>query len=103
LRETENLLAGPEPETEVWEAYGRRRERAFEQLQSETGLAADHGGERARLRELIEAILERDRLLMVRLELYLARCRKGLSTVPKVQQALRGYFPPQPGALQRQV
>jgi hypothetical protein len=103
LHETENLLASPEPETQMWEDYGRRRQQAFDRMQSEAALAADDGGERARLRELIEAILERDRLLMLRLELYLARCRRGLSSVPKAQQALKGYFPPQPGALQRQV
>jgi hypothetical protein len=103
LHETENLLASPEPESQTWEDYGRRRQQAFERLESETAVAADDNGERARLRELIEAILERDRLLMLRLELYLARCRRGLSTLPRTQQALRGYFPPQPGALQRQV
>jgi len=103
LHETENLLAGPEPETQTWEDYGRRRQQAFERLESETPVAADGTGERARVRELIEAILERDRLLMLRLELYLARCRRGLAAVPKTQQALKGYFPAQAGALQRQV
>jgi hypothetical protein len=103
LRETENLLAGPEPERKCGRLTGAGASGRSSSCRAKRRLAADHGGERARLRELIEAILERDRLLMVRLELYLARCRKGLSTVPKVQQALRGYFPPQPGALQRQV
>jgi hypothetical protein len=103
LCETEKMLADPEPESAAWEDYGRMREETFRLLKTEDPSKTEDSGERARLRELIEAILERDRLLMQRLERYLAGCRKELSAVPKTHQALRGYFPPRPGSLQRQA
>jgi hypothetical protein len=103
LQESENLLAISEPDTAAWEAYARTRELTFARLQTAEEGSAGAGGERAQLRELIETILERDRLLMQRLEECLARCREGLSALPKRQQALRGYFPARVSSLQRQA
>lgn len=103
LRETEVLLAHPEPQTEAWEDYRRTREAAFVRLEAADAWNTTSVEERARLRELIEAILQRDRLLVQRLEEYLSLCQQSLSRVPKTQQALRGYFPRERGALQRQA
>ena len=103
LRETEELLAHPEPQTETWEDYRRAREAAFARLEAAGAWNTGTVEERARLRELIEAILQRDRLLVQRLEECLSFCRKGLSSVPKTQQALRGYFPRARGRLQRRA
>ena len=103
LRDTEALLAHPEPQTGAWEDYRRTREAAFLRLETADAWNTASVEERARLRELIEAILQRDRLLVQRLEEYLSICRQGLSRVPKTQQALRGYFPRERGSLQRRA
>jgi hypothetical protein len=56
------------------------------------------------MKELINAVLERDRLLMQKVEECLSCCREGLSTVPKARQALSGYLPPRrPSLVQRQA
>src|SRR5262249_49968080 len=101
LRETEDLLAHPEPGVEAWEEYRRTREAAFLRLEAADAWNTTSVEERARLRELIEAILQRDRLLVQRLEVYLSFYRASLSRLPKTQQALRGYFPHARGSLQR--
>jgi hypothetical protein len=103
LRETEVLLTHPEPQTDAWEDYRRTREAAFLRLEAADAWNTTSVEERAKLRELIEAILQRDQLLVQRLEEYLSVCRDGLSRVPKTQQALKGYFPRERGSLQRQA
>jgi hypothetical protein len=93
LRETEKLMACSAPDAEAWEGYGRLREKAFHRLQQFGSLPAEKQSERAKLAELIKIVIERDRLLMQKLEECLACCREGLSTVPKARRALNGYLP----------
>ena len=104
LQETEKLLASPAPDAEDWEGYSRLRQETFARLESAESLAPEATGEQAALREIINAVLERDRLLMQKLEECLSCCRKGLSSVPRARQALSGYLPSRPSSfLQRQV
>ncbi|HEY2990950.1 MAG TPA: hypothetical protein VGL11_24775 [Candidatus Binatia bacterium] len=103
LQETEKLLACPEPDTAAWEDYRRMRRETFARLES-AGSTADGTGEPRLMKELINAVLERDRLLMQKVEECLSCCREGLSTVPKARQALSGYLPPRrPSLVQRQA
>jgi hypothetical protein len=104
LRETEKLLACPEPDTEAWASYGRNRREAFARLQATGTLVTDEAAERAAVEKLVRTVLERDRLLMEKLEEGLARCRTELSGVAEGRRALRGYLPPRPSTfLQRNV
>jgi hypothetical protein len=98
LQETERLLACSEPDTEAWEGYGRVRQETFARIQA-AGAAA---GDRAAIEKLVRTVLERDRLLIQKLEEGLSRCRTELSAVAQGRQALRGYLPPRPSTfLQR--
>jgi hypothetical protein len=101
LQETEKLLALPELGAEALEGYSCMRQSAFARLEAAGSLESAQEGERAGIRELIKAVLERDRLLMHKLEEGLAVCREGLSAVPKARQALRGYLSPRPLQLVR--
>jgi hypothetical protein len=105
LQETEKLLASAEPDAEAWESYARMREETFARLESAGSLGSDSvKGERAALGELINAVLERDRLLVQKLEACISLCRKGLSSVPRARQAINGYLPPRPSSfVERQV
>ena len=104
LQETEKLLGCAEPGADAWEGYGRMRQETFTRLQAADFLGADSEGERAALRELANAVLERDRLLMQKLEESISFCRKALSDVDQGRQALRGYLPARRSSfLQRQV
>ncbi len=103
LQETELLLASPEPAAAAWENYSRMRQETFARLET-GGLDGDLKEERAALKEMMTAVLERDRLLMQMVEGYLASCRQGLSALPQARRALSGYLPPRPSSsLQRQV
>jgi len=101
LQETDKLLASAEPDAEALEGYRHRRQNAFARLEAAGSLESAGQSERAGLRELINAVLERDRLLMQKLDECLAVCREGLSAVPKARQALRGYLSPLPAQLVR--
>jgi hypothetical protein len=101
LQETDKLLACRELDTAAMEGYSRMRRNAFGRLEAAGSLESADQSERAGLRELINAVLERDRLLMQKLEESLAVCREGLSAVPKARQALRGYLAPLPAQLIR--
>jgi hypothetical protein len=101
LQETEKLLTSAEPDAEALERYSRMRQNAFARLEAAGSLESAGQSDRAGLRELINAVLERDRLLMQKLEEGLALCRKELSAVPKARQALRGYLTPLPAQLVR--
>ena len=104
LRETDKLLASADPDTEALTDYSCAREETFARVQAAGFLAADAEGERAALAELINAVLERDRLLMNKLEECLSCCRKELSAVPKARRALNGYLSPRPSPfLQRRA
>lgn len=104
LRETEKLLACPEPDAEAWEGYGRIRQEAFARLQATGAADAGQAGDRAAIENLVRTVLERDRLLMQKLEEGLSRCREGFAAVAQGRQALRGYLPPRPSMfLQRNV
>ncbi len=63
--------------------------------------ASKRAGEQAELRELIAAVLERDRRLMQKLEECIACCRKGLAAVPQARRALNGYRPARISSLRR--
>lgn len=102
LRETEELLASADPDTERLEEYGRAREAKFARMNAAGASIALQESERAALANLIRKVLERDRLLMQRLEEYLAHCRAGLSGVRKAGNALNGYHPaPSPTFVRR--
>jgi len=101
LQETDKLLASAEPDIEAWEGYSRMRQSAFARLEAAGSLENAQEGDRAGLRELINAVLERDRLVMQKVEEGLGLCRKELATVPKARQALRGYLSPVPARLVR--
>lgn len=104
LQETEKLLAGPQPDAEAWEGYSRMREEAFARLEAAGASHGEHESERAQVRELIHAVLERDRLLMQKLEECISCCRDGLLAVPKARRALVGYLPSRPASfVERQV
>jgi len=104
LQETEKLLARAELDAEAWEGYSRMRQNAFARLEAAGSLESAGQSERAGLRELMNAVLERDRLLMQRVEEGLAVCRAGLAAVPKARQALRGYLGLRPlSILERQA
>jgi len=104
LRETEKLLACPAPDAEAWEGYGRNRREAFARLQAAGTLVTDEAAERAAVEKLVRTVLERDRLLMQKLEEGMFRCRKELSGAAQGRQALRGYLPSRPSTfLQRNV
>jgi hypothetical protein len=99
LQETEKLLACSEPDAAAWEDYSRMRQNTFARLEAAGPLENAGEDERSGLRDLINAVLERDRLLMHKVEEGLAVCRVGLSSVPKVRQALKGYRSPLPAQL----
>jgi hypothetical protein len=101
LQETEKLLARAELDAEAWEGYSRLRQKAFARLEAAGSLESAGESERAGIRELINAVLERDRLLMQKIEEGLAVCREGLAAVPKARQAIRGYLSPLPAQLVR--
>jgi hypothetical protein len=104
LEETEKLLACPEPEAEAWEGYNRMRQTAFARLEAAGSLESRGENERRALRELIQAVLERDRLLVQKIEECIFCCRKGLSSVPGARKALNGYLPSRPSSfLERQA
>jgi hypothetical protein len=104
LQETEVLLAAAEPDAAAWENYSRMRQETFAHLEAASSIDGDLKAERAALRELINAVLERDRLLMQKVEGSLASCRRGLSDLPRARRALTGYLPPRPSSfVQRQV
>ena len=104
LQETEKLLACPQPDTEAWEDYSRIRQKTFARLQAAGTLVTDEAAERAAVEKLVRTVLERDRLLMQKLEEGMFRCRTELSGVAQGRQALRGYLPPRPPTfLQRQA
>jgi hypothetical protein len=101
LQETDKLLAEAEFDAEAVEGYSHRRQNVFAHLEAAGSLGSVDQSERVGLRELINAVLERDRLLMQKLEESLAVCREGLAAVPKARQALRGYLSPLPAQLVR--
>jgi hypothetical protein len=104
LEETDKLLASAEPDAEAWEGYNRMRQDAFARLEAAESLEARGESERRALRELIQAVLERDRLLVQKIEECIFCCRKGLSSVPGARKALNGYLPSRPSSfLERQV
>ena len=104
LQETEKLLASPEPDTAAWKNYNLMRQATFARLEAAASLDGDLKGERAALGELIHAVLERDRLLVQKIEECISCCRDGLSAVPKVRRALSGYLPSRPFSfLERQA
>jgi hypothetical protein len=104
LQETEKLLASTEPDAEAWEGYNRIRQTTFARLEAAGSLEAGVESDRRALRELIQAVLERDRLLVQKIEECIFCCRKGLSSVPGARKALNGYLPSRPSSfLERQA
>ena len=99
LQETDKLLACAEPDAEILEGYSRMRQKTFARLEAAGSLESAGQDGRAGLRDLINAVLERDRLLMQKVEEGLAVCREGLSAVSKARQALNGYRPALPAQL----
>jgi hypothetical protein len=100
LQETDRILAG-DHDAEALQRYSRMRQNAFARLEAAGSMEGAQPGDRAGIKELINAVLERDRLLMQKLEEGLAVCRAGLSAVPKARQAFRGYLSPLPARLVR--
>ncbi|MGE0826613.1 MAG: hypothetical protein AB7G75_25030 [Candidatus Binatia bacterium] len=91
LQDTVALLDCSEPDTETWEQYNLRRQRIFTNLQAL--FATEEKAEAAPVQELLQSVIEKDRLLMQKLVVHRTRCCQDLAAVAKARQALKD-FPP---------
>ncbi len=96
VKETKELLDGPDPDPEAWQAYGEKREAVFASFSK--GFEVREG-ENAPVCRLIEELLEQSRVVEDRVGRSLARFRGEISDIAKKRRALRGYARSRSGLL----
>jgi hypothetical protein len=89
LQETSLLLACPDFDLSMWEAYGVRRAEIFARLQGLPGPA--EGVEHEAVSLLIRAILAQDAVLIHKAQTRLSSLRAELAAVATSRRALKGY------------
>jgi len=91
-RESATVGAGPDPDTEVWKEYGRRREAIFLQLRAMKLPTAPAETERAA--RLMQDILRHDAAVMERIKAKIAGLREEFAELARMRRALNSYGRP---------
>jgi hypothetical protein len=89
LQETNALLARPDFEPSIWEAYEARRAAIFARIQGMTPPADEE--EHEVIAALIRNILAQDAEVIQKAQMRLSYLRTELATVATLHRALKGY------------
>jgi hypothetical protein len=96
-QETKALLAHPDPDIAMWEAYGGRRTAIFARLQEIT--FSVHEQEDMSVSALLDEIRQQEPLVLEKAQARLIRLRTEIHALATSRRALRGYTPSCPALL----
>lgn len=89
LNETRRFLSFPDPDPEMWQEYGARREAIFAHLSDMVLQGTEE--ERAPAARLIEEILQLDAALKEKLKASLQSLQGDMALLTRGHRALKGY------------
>jgi hypothetical protein len=91
LADTQRLLDCAEPNLSDWENYGRRRNELFQRLQERSLAIAGIDVDAGALGELYAAVLQKDRLLVLRIRQHLSETSRELETLSDRRRLVSAY------------
>ena len=97
LADSQALLDSPEPSFSSWEDYKDRRNELFDRLQRLSSPIAGNAGETAMLRNLMMSLLEKDRLLVQKIQRMMSSIRRDMEAVAEQRRLVKTYHA-EPGA-----